>query len=317
MEKSKKIPATVILGQTASGKSALAMGLCEKFDGEIISADSMQVYRRMDIGTAKPSIEDQKRIRHHLINICEITEKFSAADFIFKAKQAIFDINSRQKQAFIVGGTGLYTDMLFNSSCIDKIKSDETIRNRLNEKAQTEGNDSLYEYLKIIDPIAAQKVHPNNLKRVIRYIEIFLTTGLTPTEAAQRNNDFESEFLPLFICLSSSDKEPLYARINDRVDEMLKKGLESEAKSLWLDGIANTPTASQAIGYKEFFPYFSGLCSLDESVSKIKQSSRNYAKRQLTYFKKLKNVNYIDISGNVQNESENLIYNNIADIKRR
>ena len=264
--------AIVIIGATASGKSALAAELCKRFDGEVISADSMQVYRRMDIGTAKPTADELAAVRHHLIDIRDFNEKFSAADFITEAKTALADISVRGKLPFVVGGTG--------------------IRESLRMKAESEGNASLWEYLRTVDPEAAEKVHPNNVKRVVRYLEIFLTTGLTPTEMNVKNNSFEREYEPLIFWIGR-DVAETYERIDRRVDIMMEAGLAAEAEELWRDGLASAPTASQAIGYKELFPYFEGKASLDDCVSLIKQHSRNYAKRQKTYFRRVRNAIYV------------------------
>lgn len=278
--------AIVIIGATASGKSDLALELCRRYGGEIISADSMQVYRRMNIGTAKPSDAEMAEIPHHLINIRNFNESYSAADFISDAKAALADITSRGKLPFIVGGTGMYSDMLFNSAAFSETGPDENIRKSLWSKADTEGSEALWQYLRTIDPQAAESVHPNNVKRVIRYIEIFLTTGLTPTEMNVRNNSFEREYEPEIYCIER-EVEETYRRIDARVDVMLEQGLLDEVFSLWQDGLPSAPTASQAIGYKELFPYFEGNATLESCVALIKQHSRNYAKRQKTYFKRI------------------------------
>ena len=284
--------AIVIIGATASGKSALAAELCKRFDGEVISADSMQVYRRMDIGTAKPTADELAAVRHHLIDIRDFNEKFSAADFITEAKTALADISARGRLPFVVGGTGMYSEMLFGSSAFSETGPDEGIRESLRMKAESEGNASLWEYLRTVDPEAAEKVHPNNVKRVVRYLEIFLTTGLTPTEMNVKNNSFEREYEPLIFRIGR-DVAETYERIDRRVDIMMEAGLAAEAEELWRDGLASAPTASQAIGYKELFPYFEGKASLDDCVSLIKQHSRNYAKRQKTYFRRVRNAIYV------------------------
>lgn len=284
--------AIVIIGATASGKSALAAELCKRFDGEVISADSMQVYRRMDIGTAKPTADELAAVRHHLIDIRDFNEKFSAADFITEAKTALADISARGRLPFVVGGTGMYSEMLFDSPAFSETGPDEGIRESLRMKAESEGNASLWEYLRTVDPEAAEKVHPNNVKRVVRYLEIFLTTGLTPTEMNVKNNSFEREYEPLIFRIGR-DVAETYERIDRRVDIMMEAGLAAEAEELWRDGLASAPTASQAIGYKELFPYFEGKASLDDCVSLIKQHSRNYAKRQKTYFRRVRNAIYV------------------------
>ncbi|NLN55095.1 MAG: tRNA (adenosine(37)-N6)-dimethylallyltransferase MiaA [Clostridiales bacterium] len=287
--------AVVLGGQTASGKSSLALELCRGFDGEIISADSMQVYKSMDIGTAKPGKDDLSRVRHHLIDILDITEKFSSADFVSLGTKALEDITSRGKISFVTGGTGLYSEMLFNSFSLSENAANEQIKKSLWERVKTEGNQSLYEQLREIDPETALKVHPNNTKRLIRYLEISLATGKTPSEINQANNSGERRYDPLYICLYSEDRELIYTRINKRIDEMFDKGLLEEVYALWQKGLENTPTASAAIGYKELFPYFKGEITLENVKEKIKQNSRNYAKRQQTYFRHINGVKFIDI----------------------
>ncbi len=293
MDKIKK--AIVLGGQTASGKSSLALCCCERFGGEIISADSMQVYRGMDIGTAKPSSEETARVRHHLIDILGIEEKFSSADFVALAQKALGEIAAAGKIPFVTGGTGLYSEMLFNSFSLSEGAGDIKIRDELRRKAEAGKSGELYEQLEAIDALAAAKTHPNNLKRVIRYLEIFLTTGKTPTEMNKINNSGDKIYEPLYICLYSEDRDYLYTRINGRVDAMFEKGLLEEAYGLWEKGLEQTPTASAAIGYKELFPYFKGEINLGEAKDKIKQYSRNYAKRQLSYFKRIKGAQFIDI----------------------
>jgi tRNA dimethylallyltransferase len=287
--------AIVLGGQTASGKSSLALRGCEMFGGEIISADSMQVYRGMDIGTAKPAAEETARVKHHLINILDIEERFSSADFVRLATEALADITERGKIPFVTGGTGLYSQMLFNSFSLAESAGDEEIRKTLWEKAKDKGPETLYSYLESVDAEAAAKVHPNNVKRVVRYLEIYLSTGKTPTEMNKLNNSGDRIYKPVYICLYSEDRDYIYSRINRRVDVMFEQGLLGEAKFLWEKGLENTPTASAAIGYKELFPYFKGEISLEEAKDKIKQNSRNYAKRQQTYFKRIEGTHFIDI----------------------
>ncbi|MDD4125723.1 MAG: tRNA (adenosine(37)-N6)-dimethylallyltransferase MiaA [Eubacteriales bacterium] len=293
MNKVKK--AIVLGGQTASGKSSLALCCCEHFGGEIISADSMQVYRGMDIGTAKPDAEDMARVKHHLVNIMDIERRFSSADFIKHAMHALEDITSRGKIPFVTGGTGLYSEMLFNSFSLAEGAGDEKVRNELWKKAEAGRGGELYEQLEAVDPLAAAKTHPNNLKRVIRYLEIYLTAGKTPTEMNKINNSGDKIYEPLYICLYSEDRNYIYSRINERVEVMFERGLIEEVSALREKGLENTPTASAAIGYKELFPYFKGEISLEEAKDTIKQHSKNYAKRQQSYFKRIKDVRFIDI----------------------
>ncbi len=291
-----KIPVIAIVGVTASGKSELALRLCERFGGEIISGDSMQIYRGMDIGTAKPTREETKRVPHHLIDIAEITEAFSVALFIEKATQAAREIAGRGKMPVVVGGTGLYIQLLLNGRMLPEMDSNEELRRELYEMVEKEGNQALHDYLRSVDPESAVAIHPNNVKRVIRALEIYLTSGITKTRQNQISLQGESPFDYKLLYLSSSDRQLLYGRINARVDKMMADGLEDEVRKLYAQGLADTPTASQAIGYKEFFPYFEGKIDLDTVISDIKQHTRNYAKRQITFFNRMENKTVIDIS---------------------
>lgn len=291
-----KIPVITIVGVTASGKSELALRLCEHFGGEIISGDSMQIYRGMDIGTAKPTREETARIPHHLIDIADITEAFSVAVFIEKATQAAKEIAGRGKLPVVVGGTGLYIQLLLNGRMLPEMDSNEELRKELYEKAEKEGNRALHDYLKSVDPESAAAIHPNNVKRVVRALEIYLTSGITKTRQNQLSMQGESPFDYKLLYLSSPDRQLLYDRINARVDKMMAAGLEDEVRKLYARGLADTPTASQAIGYKEFFPYFEGKIDLNTVISDIKQHTRNYAKRQITFFNRMENKTIIDIS---------------------
>lgn len=284
-----------VVGATATGKSGLSVKLAKALGGEIISGDSAQVYRGMDIGTAKIRGDEMQGIPHHLIDILDIEEPFSAGLFAELGAKAAEDIVSRGKLPIIAGGTGLYVDALTGKSRLSPTAdSDPAVRNELMEKARVEGAQSLHAYLASIDPAAASEIHPNNVKRVARAIEIFLVTGKTKTEL---NSTYtaESPYDRLLLLLDCPDRELLYDRIEERVDIMLEEGLEAEAYSLWQRGLGNTPTASAAIGYKELFPYFEGQISFAEAVAQIKQATRNYAKRQITYFKRMEGAYPIDI----------------------
>lgn len=288
---------TIVLGgQTGAGKTSLAVSLCREFGGEIISADSMQVYRGMDIGTAKPTKEELALAPHHLIDILDIGQSFSSADFVSLASNALRDICSRGKIPFVVGGTGLYSQMLFNSFELENGKGDPEVRKALAEEAKVRGAQALYDELNAIDPEAASRTHPNNVRRVIRYLEIYRATGMTPTRVNELNNSGEKVYDPLYICLWSADRALIYSRINARVDAMFERGLEKEARSLWERGLENAPTASAAIGYKELFPYFRGETDMETAKELIKKNSRNYAKRQQTYFKRITSCVFADIA---------------------
>ncbi|MBP5657614.1 MAG: tRNA (adenosine(37)-N6)-dimethylallyltransferase MiaA [Clostridia bacterium] len=300
--------AIVLGGQTGSGKTSLAIRLCREFGGEIISADSMQVYRKMDIGTAKPTAEELAAAPHHLIDALDITERFSSADFVALASKALEDITSRGKLPFVTGGTGLYSQMLFNSFSLSQSGGDPEVRRALAEEAAERGADALYAELCRIDPDSASRTQPNNVRRVIRYLEIFRVTGMTPTQMNAINNSGKKEYDPLYICLWSADRKLIYSRIDARVDKMFASGLEREARSLYDAGLENAPTAGAAIGYKELFPYFRGEYGLEEAKELIKRRSRNYAKRQQTYFKRIPGCVFVDIAGDPYASVKELVY---------
>lgn len=273
----------VILGPTASGKTGLGIRLAKSLNGEIISGDSMQVYRGMNIGTAKPTHAETEGIPHHLIDILDIKEKFSVADFCLLATEAVRDISSRGKTPIIVGGTGMYIETLVSGRLYETESADEEKRREYEVYARENGADALHAILRDLDPVSAEKIHPNNVKRVIRAIEI-ASSGDKTKSRLEETNLAEKPFQSLLLYLTPPSREVMYERINRRVDIMMEEGLLDEVKSLDKMGLRETPTASQAIGYKEFFPYLDGECTLEESVEKLKQHTRNYAKRQTTYF---------------------------------
>lgn len=273
----------VILGPTASGKTGLGIKLAKALDGEIISGDSMQVYRGMDIGTAKPDAAEMEGVPHHLIDILDITEKFSVAEFCSLALAAVEDISSRGKTPIIVGGTGMYIETLVLGRLYETEIADEGKRREYEEYAREHGAEALHAVLKELDPASAEKIHPNNVKRVIRAIEIAVSGDKTKSRLEETLVS-DKPFQSLMLYLTPPSREVMYERINRRVDIMMENGLLDEVKRLDRQGLRETPTASQAIGYKEFFPYIDGECSLGESVEKLKQHTRNYAKRQTTYF---------------------------------
>lgn len=282
-----------VAGPTASGKSALALELCKRLDGELISLDSMQIYRGLDIGTAKPTKAEQAEVRHHMINICEPTENFSAAEFAERAHKVIADVRSRGKRAVLCGGTGLYLDTVLGRLDFGEIESDETLRGELIAFAEKNGAKALHERLRGIDPQAAEKIHPNNVRRVARAIEIYELTGKTKTEH-DREAISDSPYESLIIGLDYDDREVLYSRINRRVDAMIEAGLEREVRSLLSRGLLSAEsTAGQAIGYKEMLGYIAGDCSLGDAVEKIKLGTRRYAKRQLTWLRRNPSINWL------------------------
>lgn len=282
-----------VAGPTASGKSALALELCKRLDGELISLDSMQIYRGLDIGTAKPTKAEQAEVRHHMIDICEPTENFSAAEFAERAHKVIADVQSRGKKAVLCGGTGLYLDTVLGRLDFGEIESDEKLRGELIAFAEKNGADALHERLREIDPQAAEKIHPNNVRRVARAIEIYELTGKTKTEH-DREAISDSPYESLIIGLDYDDREVLYNRINRRVDAMIEAGLEGEVRSLVSRGLLSAEsTAGQAIGYKEMLGYIAGDCSLGDAVEKIKLGTRRYAKRQLTWLRRNPSINWL------------------------
>ncbi len=280
----EKIPLLVVVGPTASGKSKYAIEQAIKLGGEIISGDSMQIYRKMDIGTAKPSKEEMGGIPHHLIDIADIDEPFSAAKFVSLAERAIDDIVSRGKLPIIAGGTGLYIDTLVSGTELSATEDDSELRARLFREAEEIGAEELHKKLRDIDPESADAIHPNNIKRVVRALEIYYKTGETKSELDRKSRINESRYAPKTVYLVPEVRDNIYTRIDKRVDIMFEMGLEREVKDLVESGLRETPTASQAIGYKEFYPYFDGEIDIDAVREAICLNTRRYAKRQLTWF---------------------------------
>lgn len=282
----------VIAGPTASGKTGLSIELAKKFNGEIVSADSMQIYQSMDIATAKPTKEEQAEVRHHLIDFVDAAESFSVAGYKQLAYAAIDDILSRGKLPIVCGGTGLYIDTIINNTVfLDYPKNG--IRAQLEERKDREGIESLYEELKKVDPEAAQRLHLNDAKRIIRALELYYSTGKTISQQNMLSHQAESPYYSLLFVLDAHDRNVLYKRINDRVDVMLDKGLIDEAKAFF--NSSPSKTAKQAIGYKELKPYLDGEISLQQATEKLKTETRHYAKRQLTWFRNKSRVNWLYI----------------------
>ncbi len=280
----KKI--VLIAGPTAVGKTALSIKLARAFSGEIISCDSMQLYRGMDIGTAKPTPKEQDGIKHHLIDILDIGDSFSVVDYVRSAELCIENIYSKNKVPFFCGGTGLYIDSVVNSTKFGDIDTLPAYRDELSALAKEKGTEHIHEMLQKVDPEAAEKIDHRNLKRVIRALEVYKVTGMTISSFQRMSELQPKKFDSLEIVLEYRDREKLYDRINKRVDMMVDDGLVDEAKALLEKGLLSCKTAGQAIGYKELSPYFDGTASLDECIEKIKQESRRYAKRQLTWFRR-------------------------------
>lgn len=288
-----KIPLTAIVGPTASGKTSLAVELCKRLNGEAVSCDSMQIYKGMDIATAKPTEQEMQGIPHHMIGFLDPEIPFSVAKYCESAKSAINDIVGREKRAVLVGGTGLYYSSLVDNIEFLPDETDFNYREELKMKAEMNGAQSLLDELYKIDPETASRLHVNNVGRIIRALEIYHTTGKTITEQNELSRRNETSFETVSICLDARDRQFLYDRINRRVDSMLKDGLVDEAKS-FLSSHAGS-TAKQAIGYKELSPYFEGKASLEDCVENLKMQTRRYAKRQLTWFRRCENMNYIYI----------------------
>ncbi|WP_314577689.1 tRNA (adenosine(37)-N6)-dimethylallyltransferase MiaA [Enterococcus gilvus] len=279
-----------IVGPTAVGKTSLSIDLAKRFNGEIISGDSMQVYRGLDIGTAKVTLEEQAGVLHHLIDVRDIDQSYSAADFQQAAREVIQEITDRGKVPIVVGGTGLYIQSLLWDYKLgsEGERTDESLREKYEAIAEAEGNEALWKLLQAKDPLAAEKIHYNNRKKMIRALEVFELTGHSILEPKEQPKELYDSFL---IGLNT-ERTRLYRRINERVDLMVEQGVLEEARQL-----AKTPEvqAAQGIGYKEFFPYFSGECSLDSAIEEVKLHSRRYAKRQLTWFRNRMSVHWYDL----------------------
>lgn len=284
MEEKKKVIAVV--GPTATGKTGLGIFLAKAFDGEILSCDSMQIYRGLPIGTAQPTPEERAQVPHHLIDFLPLEKDFSASDYVKEAGAVIDDLSTRQKLPILVGGTGLYSRALLCGFPFEEHCREDTLRETLLKRAEQEGPMALYEELQKLDPNAASAIHPNNVKRVARALEYCTLTGELFSDQAKRSKEMERPYRSLELLLLYHDRELLYRRIEERVDVMLEQGLLEEAKMLFefCASSKRRPTAAQAIGYKELFPYFRGESSLSEAVEQIKRESRRYAKRQITWF---------------------------------
>ena len=287
-----------IVGPTASGKTKLSIALAHLTGGEIVSADSMQIYKYMDIGTAKPSMEERDGVPHHMMDFLDPSADYSAAEYFSDASACIDDILSRRKLPIVVGGTGLYFDTLTGSVSFDEDGGgDETVRARLWNEYEQNGADALHAHLASIDPESAQNIHKNNVKRVIRAIEVYELTGHTMSERIREAKRRPPRYEALTIGLTTSDRDILYGRIDHRVDVMMEMGLEKEARRIHAMTLGQT--AKQAIGYKELFAYFEGRSTLPEAVAAVKQESRRYAKRQLTWFKRNPQIQWIQFDRNV------------------
>lgn len=291
-EKREKI--VIIAGPTAVGKTKFAIDLAKQFGGEIVSADSMQIYRWMDIGSAKPTAEEQAQVRHHLIDQIDPREPFSVAEYQSLAKACIADILQREKLPLISGGTGLYLNALMYEMNFSVMPKQSAFREKLEQEAQAQGNEAVYAKLQAADPQAAARIHPNNLKKVIRALEVYETSG-------EGIRDFEDAFVKTkdydWILLGlQRDREELYQRIDRRVDMLLDLGLEQEIQDLLAKGLAEAHISMKGIGYKEIIDYFHGKYDRAEAIRLIKRNTRHYAKRQMTWLRRYEEIKWFDLS---------------------
>ena len=277
-----------IAGPTASGKTALSIALAKELDAQIISCDSMQVYRRMDIGTAKPSVEERCGIVHHMLDVADPDEDFSVSRYCAMASPIVDAILAQGKTAIIVGGTGLYMDNLIKGTEFAPFPA-----TGVRQKLESEPIEAVYARLQAVDPTAAARLHLSDKKRIIRAMEIYLETGETITEHDRRTQAIPPKYNPIWFALEDEDRADLYSRIDTRVSSMLDMGLLDEIRDLLDSGIPEKSTAMQAIGYKEFVAALKGQCSVSEAADLVRQSSRRYAKRQLTWFRRNSAIHWL------------------------
>ena len=274
-----------IAGPTASGKTSLSIALAKELDGEIVSCDSMQVYKRMDIGTAKPTAEEMDGIPHHMLSVAEPWEDFSVSKYCDMASPIVDDILARDKTAIIVGGTGLYMDALVKGNNFAPCPS-TGCRERLEKLADEEGIEAVIAQLREVDPDSAERLHPSDQKRIIRAMEVYLETGKTITQHNLETQQIPPRYNPVWLALEDADRATLYERIDRRVEDMLRLGLLEEIQALLAEGVPEKATAMQAIGYKEFVDALAGRSSIETATALVQQASRKYAKRQLTWFRR-------------------------------
>lgn len=309
----EKIKLPIIAGPTASGKSSLALEVARELDGEIVSCDSMQIYRRMDIGTAKPTREEMAEIPHHMIDVVEPHESFSCADYARLASQAIEDIVSRGKTPIVCGGTGLYLDALLRGGMPECSDSDEAYREQMTRLAAERGNEYIHSLLRELDPESADAIHPNNVKRVVRALEICHVTGRKKSELDRENSCLDAIYDARAIWLCYTNRETLYRRIEKRIDVMIDEGLLDEISSLEREGVfERSKTASGAIGYKELLTYLHGECSLEKAVEDLKTATRRYAKRQITWFSSKPYMQKIELEGEINEKILKNIVKNVC-----
>ena len=307
MSNKKKV--ICVVGPTASGKTEVGIRIAEKIKGEIICADSMQIYKGMSIASAAPTKEERSRVPHHLAEFLEYDQSFTAGDYVKSAREKIDELLNRGITPVIVGGTGLYISSLADNIIFTEAETDKDLRERLNKKMEEIGADAMLDELKKLDSAAAEKLHPNNKRRIIRAFEIYETTGLTVTEQNRLSREEENPYEYVILGINYKDREKLYERINLRVDKMLESGLLEEAESAFKNQRGASDGAVQAIGHKELFPYFKGESSLEECIEKLKQSTRRYAKRQITWFSRDERVNWLypDEDADIFEKAANII----------
>ena len=314
--------ALAITGPTASGKTALSIGLAKRLNAEIISCDSMQIYRGMDIGTAKATAEERAEVQHHLIDFLPPTESYSVEEYRASAISVARELTERGKTPLFVGGTGLYIDSVGRCNAQDAPESDPEYRDKILEELKTDEDiTALWERLRTVDPESAEKIHKNNVRRVIRALEIYEKTGKPKSQLDRESLMGEREVFVGMLTLDFHNRELLYDRVDKRVDIMMEEGLLDEVKSLYSRGLLSSGTAAAAIGYKELVEHLEGRCSLSEAVEAIKLASRRYAKRQLTWFRHEKDaaVIYADTTDGKMRDSEDILREalRVADEMRR
>ena len=285
-----KKKAIVVVGATASGKTSLGVHIAKSFGGQVISSDSMQIYKNLSVSTAKPTEEEMDGVKHHLIDFVDVNEQYSVSAYCKDARKVFDKLTDDGVLPVFVGGTGLYIDSFLSNTQFFETASDETIRIHLQNELQEKGIEVLYKELLKIDPDACEKIHPNNTVRVLRALEVYRLTGKTISQQTRESHSVESDIEPLYIGISYEDREILYNRINRRVDLMLENGLLEEAESFFK--MNPSKTAVNSIGCKELRPYLEGNKSLEECVDNLKKETRHYAKRQITWFKRNKNINW-------------------------
>ena len=281
-----------IAGPTASGKTALAVKLAKAVDGEVVSCDSMQIYKRMDIGTAKPTQEEMAGIPHHMLSVAEPEEDFSVSRYCVMAEPIVADIHRRGKTAIIAGGTGLYMDALIRGNSFAPYPATGR-RQELEKLAAEEGIEAVIAQLKMVDPESAARLHPSDQKRIIRAMEVYLETGESITEHNRKTQLLPPKYDPVWFALEDENRQDLYDRIDRRVIGMLEAGLIAEIQALLSSGVPEKATSMQAIGYKEFVEALQGQCSMEEATARVQQASRHYAKRQLTWFRRNKAIHWL------------------------